>query len=426
MTAVWLSLGSEAWASGAPSPAQSPALLLVVVGLAWLAAHLVVERAQQRILALTGVEYLALGMLLGPVVVPAFGLFANTGASRPLFALVVGWIGFLAGLSLDPSAVVRERRATLGAALDVVLRGGLAGVAAAGVLSWLDLGGAPVPTRMAVVVVACAAAAPSVAAVSLLEARFHDRTSTLLPFLRHWTAPAAALAIALVGFSFALFHVGESIAQVPPGPIAWAGFTAGIGGVLAVCFLLFLGRDRSQNNVFLAATGTLLFASGAAFFLHLSALTVNFVLGLALGRTTVGPQIRDAVDRTAGPARLVLLLFAGTLWRPVEPLGGLLLPAAILVARAAGGFLAGSAATLGSGLRSDLVRGTLAQGDVAVAIAVSLRITYEGLAVDLAYHAILAAVVVSELVAPRLLRGLLVDAGEIDEDLGPADARRAP
>lgn len=410
-------------AAGGAAGAGDTVALLGVLAAAWLAAHLLVERAQQRILALTGVEYVLLGVFLGRSVLPSAGPLLGGDASRPLFAFVVGWIGFLAGLQALPAEAWRDRRATFGGFLDATLRGTLtaaATLALARAAAWTD----DVPTLAAAVAVACAAAAPSSAAVGLLASRYPDRPSTLLPFLRRWTSAGPALAILASGGGFAFLHVGETIATVAPGPGEWLVFTVGIGVALAVCFLLFLGRDRSQNHVFLAATGTLLFASGAAFFLHLSALTVNFVLGLLLGHTAVGPGIRDAVDRTAGPARIVLLLFAGTLWRPVDPLLGVALPALVLAVRFAAGSVAGFVGTLGSGVRADLVRGTWAQGDVAVAIAVSLRIAYGGPAVDVAFHGILAAVVVSELTAPRALRGLLVDAGEIDEDV--VVAGRAP
>lgn len=411
MIAWW---ADPAWASGtAGGGTQATLLVLGVVGAAWLAAHLLVERAQQRILALTGAEYVVLGVLLGTDVLPSGGILTDAERAGPLFAFVVGWIGFLAGLGFGAGT---DRRAALGSVLDAVLRGGLA---ASALLGLARVSGAEMDTatEAAIAAVGCAAAAPSSAAVALLASRYGERPSVLLPFLGRWTGPASGVAILASGAAFAWWHVGETVAAIPPGPGEWVVFTLGIGVVLAVAFLLFLGKERSQNHVFLATTGTLLLASGAAFFLHLSALAVNFVLGLLLGRTTVGPGIHEALDRTAGPARLVLLLFAGTLWRPVDPLSGLVLPAVVLGVRLVGGFLAGVAGTLGSNLRGDVVRGTLAQGDVAVAIAVSLRIAYDGPAVDLAFHTILVAVAASELVAPRALRGLLVDAGEIDEDV---------
>jgi hypothetical protein len=171
--------------------------------------------------------------------------------------------------------------------------------------------------------------------------------------------------------------------------------------------------------VFLAMVGILLFASGAAFFLNLSPLLVNLVLGLVLAQTPQGRQLHPQLVRTAGPARLVLLLFAGAHWRPVPLLPALGVVLGYLALRLLGRLLSSAIATLGTPLRMDLFRGGMAQGDVAVAMALSFRLVYEGLAVDLAYTAVLVGVVMHEIVSPRMLRGLLVDAGELREDLGP-------
>ena len=54
---------------------------------------------------------------------------------------------------------------------------------------------------------------------------------------------------------------------------------------------------------------------------------------------------------------------------------------------------------------------------IALCIALSYRLIFHGDAVDLVFTAILVSVVVSEAVAPRLLKGLLVDAGELRQDV---------
>ena len=60
--------------------------------------------------------------------------------------------------------------------------------------------------------------------------------------------------------------------------------------------------------------------------------------------------------------------------------------------------------------------GLLAQGKVAIAMALSVQLVYDGLAIDLAYTAVLVSVALHEVIAPRLLRGLLIDASELRED----------
>jgi NhaP-type Na+/H+ or K+/H+ antiporter len=50
-------------------------------------------------------------------------------------------------------------------------------------------------------------------------------------------------------------------------------------------------------------------------------------------------------------------------------------------------------------------------------MAVSFRLVYEGNAAKIAYTVVLASVVLNDLIAPRLLRGLLVDEGELQREL---------
>ena len=73
----------------------------------------------------------------------------------------------------------------------------------------------------------------------------------------------------------------------------------------------------------------------------------------------------------------------------------------------------------GSSMRSDLFRGHLSQGEVSLAIALAFKLMLDGNgdAVDLAYVAALFSVALNELISPRWLRSLLVDIGDIREDL---------
>jgi NhaP-type Na+/H+ or K+/H+ antiporter len=65
----------------------------------------------------------------------------------------------------------------------------------------------------------------------------------------------------------------------------------------------------------------------------------------------------------------------------------------------------------------------LAHGDVTLAMAVSFRLVYKGGAADIAYTVVLASVILNDLLAPRLLRGLLADDGSIQRELAESDSR---
>jgi NhaP-type Na+/H+ or K+/H+ antiporter len=138
---------------------------------------------------------------------------------------------------------------------------------------------------------------------------------------------------------------------------------------------------------------------------------------------------------------LVLLLFAGALWRTPEPVRRavwrftegavgidgvlvsivwwILMPLVVYaLLRLLGKILGSHIASWGSSIRRDLYRGLLGHGDATVAMAISFRLVYDGLYVEIAYTVIILSVVLHDLIAPRMLRALLVDAGELRSEQG--------
>ena len=124
---------------------------------------------------------------------------------------------------------------------------------------------------------------------------------------------------------------------------------------------------------------------------------------------------------------ILLLIFAGALWVPVAwPVWAFAIAYTGLRvgSRLGGGAMIASGHKIEPGdtaaVRSDVGRGLLGHGEVAVAMAISAHMVYGGPVMDLALTTILTSVVLSELWAARATRRLLIDAGEI-----PADALRA-
>lgn len=415
---------SAAWAAGGhESEDQSLTtvlFLLAVVGGAYLLTHFVVGRLQRGLLFRSGLEYIVLGVLLGPTVLVQVHPFSDLTALAPLFAFVAGWVGLLYGLELGTREFESPGRPLRLALTDGVVTGGVVTLAAAGFLqSGIAMPAPSVPdTWLCAGVLGCAAAAGSSSAVDLLAERYRDAETHLLPMLRRTARLSDAVAILAFGVIVALFHPSNADGMDLTGMSNWILLTGGLGGSLGILFYFFIGDNEGENNVFLAMVGILMFASGAAFFLQISDLTVNLVLGLALAQSpTVGERLHKQLRRTERPVSLMLLLFAGALWVPVEPLPTVVLTLGFiglrLLCKVASVFLA----TVGTPLRGDLFRGMLAQGDAAVAMAVSFQLFYSGPTVDIVYTAILASVAFHEFVSPRLLRGLLVDAGELRQDV---------
>ena len=136
-----------------------------------------------------------------------------------------------------------------------------------------------------------------------------------------------------------------------------------------------------------------------------------------------GQLLHTTLESTERPMAIVLLIFAGALWEPTPLVSTLVALAGFLAARTGAKWIASVIAGWGTTLRKDLFRGLLAHGDVTLAMAVSFRLVYEGPAANIAYSVVLGSVIINDLIAPRLLRGLLVDEGEIQRELKGSDSR---
>ena len=424
-----------AWAGGA---AEAPGngsrglvgvlVLLGMVGLAYMITHYVLEGFQRRLLVVTGLEYVLLGALLGPAILPDVHVLGDLTALAPILAFGTGWVGLLYGMEMDPGAVssLSGRAARLGFTSSLVTMVGITGVAfLCFSQGWLIDPVSVEEAWVAAGLLGTAAAAGSSSAVDVLQARYARAESQLLPLVGRASRLGDLDAIFGFGLIFCFYHQGTPAIERPLGPSDWVLITGALGLGLGALFAFFLGREEDENERFLALVGILVFASGAAFFLKVSALLVNLLLGFWIVRTAAGVGVRSALERSQGPVRLVLLVFAGALWSPVAVLPGLTLMLAYMGVRLAMTVLGSALATFGTPMRSDLFRGLLAQGDVALAMAIGFRLVYEGPAAELAYTAVLGAVVVHELVAPRVLKGLLVDAGELRGDVEWAEPQAA-
>ena len=147
-------------------------------------------------------------------------------------------------------------------------------------------------------------------------------------------------------------------------------------------------------------------------------------MGFVLVNTARGGQLlHSTLVSTERPMAIVLLIFAGALWEPTDPQVTLIALGGFLLLRTAAKWLASVIAAWGTTLRKDLFRGLLAHGDVTLAMAISFRLVYQGGAADIAYSVVLGSIIVNDLLAPRILRGLLADQGEIQRELRDRDSR---
>jgi len=381
---------------------------LLMIAIAYLLAHFVVDRLQRRYLFVSGVEYILLGVGLS-----FFKIFQHSESFMPAIAFALGWVGILYGLTGD---LRKQRQEENGYDLRLAVMETLVvgiGVGALGSFFFQMISSNSSDALACGAMLGCSAAAGSSSAVKVISGRYPNIKTALLPTLKGSAQISSIISIAAFGFLICIHHAESSSVSAA----TWSWITLILGGGLGILYAAFLVADSSENSRFLALTGIICFASGAAFFLNLSVLAVTLFLGLVIANTRHGQTVLDTMASAQKPALLILLVFAGVLWKPVGLLPGIGITLGYwslrTVLKAIGGWLA----TKGTVLRGDIFRGHLAQGEVALAIALSFRLIFDSPAADLAYTAVIISVAINELIAPRFLRGLLVDAGDIRQDI---------
>lgn len=408
-------------------------LFVGVVVFAFVAGR-VLERFTAKAFALAGVEYLLLGVVLGPVlgvlgreVMQALDLFVST---------VLGVLGFLVGLEIRQiRASMEQVLAGLGASAAVVL-----GVAAAvtGLYQWLDpslLGAEPLVAEPLTATdgslvslwitpealwigLTVGAAAGTCSRVLVETALSHfDVSAERAALLHTMTSSAQVLAVFAFGLAMAGSRATTTAGAMGLTIVEWATVTILSGGFTGLLFSVFLGREDDRMRVSVASVGVIVFAAGVGAALGVSPLFANLFAGLTLALTsTHAVRLQDTLRPLRFPTTVLVLLLAGATWVPVTGAYWVLLPSYVVlrtVARLAFSRVAVSTFMGDDEAARGIGRALLGQGVLASAISLAFAQRFPELAAPVT-STILGGVLLTDLFAQRTLRRYLADVGEID------------
>jgi Kef-type K+ transport system membrane component KefB len=388
-------------------------VLLAAVSVGYVITHLAVEKLARRYSLAGGVEYVVLGVVLGPLL----GILDIELARdiRPVLLLGAGALGMLAGLELGERGDVRVRGAWA-AALSITSFTALTVIGLPMLGAWafgyeIEADHAWTAALLFAGVVALGSdGAPIGALAALLGARGPA------PALAVATANRVrALAILSFGLLFSMVK-DTSILDLRPlwGAAQMLGVQVGAGVVLGLLFGVVVHRKLDERTLLTVVVGMVFLSGGFAYAMHASAIFVNFVAGLTFALTS--PHAGEATRTMRSikqPFVIALYFFAGLEW-----VGGELWVYAMIVpflllrwigrklGGAIGGRLAGSPANLGPA--------TTAPGGLTLAFVLSIALMYRktpGI-ID-AYGPLITALILLDLHSLRAVRRWLVDAAGI-------------
>jgi hypothetical protein len=432
---------------------MSTTLIFVgVVVLAFIGGR-AISRYASRLQLLSGVEYLLLGVAIGPHV-------ANAVSREVLAALdlvvsfVLGLMGFLVGLGLR--RVRGGLEVGLAGATTSLLVVGLVGGAAVAAMQGLDPGLLTVEDPIVAIPLASdgrllaslwiapdalwvgltIGAAAGVSSVSLIElaSRRHAVASERVGLLQNLGVAGQATSVIAFGVAMAGTRAASSAQALGLTLTEWSVITVGAGAACGVLFTVFIGREDDPMRALVATVGAVTFSAGIGAALGVSPLFVNLIAGALVGVSSpYAARLDESLEALRFPARVLVLLIAGAYWTPVEGWAWLL-PLAYFGVRAlalrgaapvsAWTFLPGTHASIRLGM------GLFGQGALAAAIAISFAQRFPELA-GVVTTTVLGGMVLTDLVGARVLRRYLADQGAIrpHEDAmpeGPHDSVDQP
>ncbi len=412
---------------------MNPTLLLVVLVVFSFAISRLLSRYASRF-AVSGIEYIFLGIILGPQLRPVILSAEALEGFAPLINLLLGLVGFVLGLRARSS--LRPANVALGGGIASMALIAMVGAAAFGVLEML-IGAAPGAERFEfytvlvgenflvlsgsvdnvwlALAIGCAAAVSSPALIGRV-ALLHRARGPVLDLLLGYAKVSQLCAIAIFGGTLVWARAAESANHAHLPITIWVAVTAGVGILIGLLFNIFIGRERDELRIYLAALGTVTFASGTGSALGVSPLVINLTAGFVVSFTSRhATRLETTLMPIRHPILVMLRIFAGALWAPVSGLSWLLAPTYVGVRVVVRWFTSWSSTWMVPKLPvvPRLGVGLVGQGGLAVAIGLSFAQRFPEQA-PIALTTILGGIVLSDLWSYGAVRRILADAGETD------------
>ena len=387
---------------------SGPLLLVLAVGVAYLAAHVAFDWLARRFMIISGAEYLLLGILLGPQIANVLSENVMAGFS-PLVTLSLGWVGAIVGTQFHLPSLVRVRalsyRVAFAEALLTLFF--VAAVEFAVMQWWLGL---PAWDGIAAAIALGAIAAVSAPAGIGIVARHLGRRSALLRQLEITTAIDALVGIVTIGLLLAIRHPGDVGVARPVTTTEWVVISLAVGIIGGVLYQLFLGRERDEDRLFISLAGAIILTSGAAAYLHLSPIFTAMAMSATLVNLSSSRQeIARTLHASERPFYFVLLIFAGASWQPslrAWAIPVVLYLVARTLAKVGGARMAARLTHTLPALGANWGRALLGQGPLALALGLEFVRMPDAPVPNVVFTAAIAAVLLLDVSSAWLIRSV--------------------
>ncbi len=361
----------------------------------------------------SGIGFAFLGWILGEQVFGVLGKNTMQNLSV-LLDLGLGWVGLIFGLGFNISDLKRfpwrQHAAGLAEASITIV------VCLVPLLLWFQHHWPYTAPKVFTIATLCAVASvSSPTSMALVMGHLQPRgpVTDLLRLLNSIDAVPALVLVGILASSSTVhpMHLGPSTHA-----LVWFGISCGMGLALGALSHLLTLYKYGENEMLVIMLGLVIFSGGAAHYLHLSPLFVNFISGMLMAnRSPARARIASALSSVEKPIYLMMLTLSGAMWSSPTSTGWVLVVAFIGL-RIAGKWLGGLSAAKIAGCRAYLPLGIgpglFGHGAMALALALGFGQFHQGPALELMLTAVLASMFITTIGGPASVRLVLVLSGE--------------
>lgn len=404
-------------------------LLIIIVIFGFLSFHFINQRLQKKLLYLTGLEFLFIGILIGEPFINFFnGLFKlqlpilldNEGSLqlRPVIAAILGAVGFSVGLQfrikeLFDYKIEHFKLAINDILFTIILMSGISFFLISNffknILSLESIFANSL-------IIGISASTFSQAVLESIQNKF-DVSGNNFNTLQKIPKVNNFIALTFLGLMFAILHIGRT-SGVSITPIEWFVINIALGLLIGFLFFVFLEREENETKLLVALLGIIIFSSGAAYYMNFSPLFINMLVGFVIGNAFQSKDVLSSIfKKLEHPFYVIILIYAGATIR-IDNFGlfilGVVLYVVIrIIVKYFNGWLSYHSCFDKSKFSSRIGWGLNTQGIIAITMAVNFQQVYDNPLTNTIFAIIVFGVLINEILSTKLTKDLLLDLSEI-------------
>ena len=404
-------------------------VFLIILILGYVSTNLVFNKIQSRFYVPSGIEYIFLGILIGPAfsnwVTKTFQINYPEIVTHdillqlsPGISAAIGFVGLAYGLKFklkDLSKVEPEhfRLTFADLSFSIIIIGGTS----FGILYYVFFNG-----KNLLDIIAASYALSVMGGVTshfIIESviKRYKVNGKIAVALNNVSVLNVNFNIFIYGILFSVIHLGAS-ENVKLSPTEWVVISILLAVIIGILFFIFIGREQDENKLFVAVLGIAIFTSGVAYFLNFSPLYMNFILGVILTNLSkISDKIDASLTRLLRPFGILIVIMAGFYWLPATQWVFVVAVLSFIILRfytkKIAGYLAYKSSFDHDKLHFEIGRGLLSSDIIVAAMIIDYVNVYQNQFTPIVISCVLSALIFYSIIGFSTTKNYLIDVGEI-------------